>query len=249
MKTTTQNLSFILLFLILCSCHRTISGTINCKDIQTYTSGYGILNSIHANIGDIYYINQKDKFAGYVFHVPLDTTDILHDGRATSMVIDANIDLQATLDASTTQMQILSAKIEEMIERESKLKLTNPVRVRVNTPYGVLSKIENQNLSVFERLNTKDTMFMLITSVVFSDEIVLQTSNSDTTSTQLRTLKVDGVTVKLTCNCNAIIDIDGQKASTFFKAVFFTYDKSSKKLIPYTQLFDFKGYKVNTVNQ
>lgn len=249
MKTTIKNLSLLLLIPLICSCHRTISGTINCKDIETYTSGYGLLNTIHANVGDVYYINQKDKFAGYIFHAPLDTTDILHDGRATSMVIDANIDLKADLDVSTTEMQILSAKVEEMIERDSKLKLTNPVRVRVNTPYEVLSKIENQNISVIEKLNTEDTMFMLVTSVVFSDEIVLQTSNADTTSTQVRTLKVDGVTVNLTCNCNAIIDIDGQKASTFFKSVFFTYDKSSRKLIPYTQLFDFKGYKVNTVNQ
>lgn len=247
-KTLTK-LCFFVCLLSLFSCRRLVTGTVSCKDISTYTSPYGLLNSIQATVGDVYYINQKDKFVGYIFHEKPDSTDISIDGEVNSLVIAADINLAATLDAETPKIKLLSTKIEEMIERDSKLKLTNPTRVRLNTPYGFLSKIETKYIKTIDRLDTESMLYMAVTSVVYADSLALQTSNSDTSATGIKTFNIDGFTVKLTNNCNALVSVDAKKASVFFKALFFTYDKTSQKLIPYTKLFDFKGYNVNTVNQ
>jgi hypothetical protein len=226
-----------------------LTGTVSCKDIATYTSPYGLLNSIQANVGDVYYINQKDKFVGYIFHEKVDSSDVTIDSEVNSLVIAADIDLSADLDAETPKIKLLSTKIEQQLERNSKLKLIKPSRVRLKNPYKFLNRIESNYASTFGNLNNADVMFMAVTSVVLADSLALQTQNSDSTTTGIQTLKIDGFTIKLTSNCDALIDVEGNKAGVFFKSVFFTYDPQTKRLAPYTQLFDFKGYHVNTVNQ
>ncbi len=231
------------------SCKRLVSGTIDCKDIATYTSPYGLLNSIQATVGDVYFINQKDKFMGYLFHEKPDSNYVLIDSTVNSMLISADIDVSASFDAETSKIKLLSAKIEEMIERNTQMKLKNARRIRLNRPYNFLEKVESKHLNIFEKFTDEKMMFMVITSVVMADELVLEVKNSDSTKASIQTFKIDGLTFQMRNNCDDLIDVDGKRAGVFFKALFFSYDKTTKKLIPSTQLFDFKGYIVNTVNQ
>ncbi|MCA0232854.1 MAG: hypothetical protein LCH91_20470 [Bacteroidetes bacterium] len=231
------------------SCRRIVTGTINCKDIATYTSPYGLLNSIQATVGDVYYINQKDKFVGYIFHEQPDSSHILVDNSINSLMISADINLSTSLDSETPKIKLLSAKVEESLERNTQLKLKNATRVRLNRPYLFLQKIETEQNETFAKLNQDNVLFMVITSVVYSDSLSLETKNNSTNQSGIQTLKIEGITFQLTSNCNDLINVEGKKTGVFFKALFFSYDKNTKKLVPYTQLFDFKNYVVNTVNQ
>jgi hypothetical protein len=165
------------------------------------------------------------------------------------LVISADIDISASFDAETPKIKLLSTKVEEMIERNTQLKLKNAKRIRLNRPYNFLQKVETNHQKTFEKINGENITFMAITSVVYGDELVLQVKNTDSTQTSVQTLKIDGITFKMASNCNGLIDVDGKKAGVFFKALFFSYDSVTQKLIPSTKLFDFKGYNVNTVNQ
>jgi len=239
----------ILLLLPFYSCRRVVTGTINCKDIATYTSPYGLLNSIQATVGDVYYINQKDKFVGYMFHEQPDSSHILVDTSINSLMISADINLSTSLDSETPKIKLLSAKVEESLERNTQLRLTNATRLRLNRPYYFLQKIETEQNATFAKLTQENVLFMVITSVVYSDSLSLETKNTNTTQSGVQTIKIEGITFQLTSNCNDLINVNGKRTGVFFKALFFSYDSSSKKLIPYTQLFDFKNYVVNTVNQ
>ncbi len=247
--------SFLRNALILCigihffSCRRVVSGTINCKDISTYTSPYGLLNAIQATVGDVYYVNRKEKFVGYIFHEQPDSTQLAVENTINSVAISADIDFSTSLDTETPKIKLLSAKLEESLERNTKLRLTNAIRVRLNSPYNFLKDIENKRAGTFTAINNDSLMYMAVTSVVYADSLILETKNTDTTKTGIQTVKIDGITFQLSSNCDNLIDVDGKKAGVFFKALFFTYDRNTQKLIPYTQLFDFKTYIVNTVNQ
>lgn len=239
----------VFIFLPFYSCRRVVTGTINCKDIATYTSPYGLLNSIQATVGDVFYINQKDKFVGYMFHEKPDSSHVLIDSSINSVMISADISLSTSLDSETPKIKLLSAKIEESLERNTQLRLTNATRVRLNRPYFFLQKIETEQNATFAKLTQDNILFMVITSIVYADSLSLETKNTDATKSGIQTLKIEGITFQLTSNCNDLINVNGRRAGVFFKALFFTYDPSSKKLVPYTQLFNFKNYVVNTVNQ
>ena len=103
----------------------------------------------------------------------------------------------------------------------------------------------------FDFLEKKVRSIQPYTGGIFEFElgISLQTKNNSTNQSEIQTLKIEGITFQLTSNCNDLINVEGKKTGVFFKALFFSYDKNTKKLVPYTQLFDFKNYVVNTVNQ
>jgi hypothetical protein len=249
MKPPLKSILAFCLVVSFFSCRRIVTGTINCKDIATYTSPYGLLNSIQATVGDVYYINQKDKFVGYMFHEKPDSSHVLVDTSTNSVVITADIDFSTSLDSETPKIKLLSAKVEESLEKNTQLRLSNATRVRLNRPYIFLQKIETERIGTFNKVNQEGMMFMVITSVVYSDSLMLQTKNTNTTQAGIQTIKIEGITFQLTSNCNDLISVQGKKAGIFFKALFFTYDKNAQKLVPSTQLFEFKNYIVNTVNQ
>jgi hypothetical protein len=241
--------SLLLVLVFLCSCNRLLTGTIDCKDISTYTSPYGVLNSVQATLGDVYFINQKDKYMGYVFNEKTDTMSVITDASVNNLVIAASIDLSASLDAQGSEMQLLATKIEESLERTTRMKLHNPVRQRLENPYFFLKQIEQKQMMIIDKLHTEDMIYMAITSVVHADSLTLHVENADTSNATIKTIKIENFTVKLTCNCNSLFDVDGRQASVFFKALFFKYDRSNRKLVPISTLIDFKGYAVNTINQ
>lgn len=245
----TNMASAFLLSFALTACHKPISGTINCYDIATYTSTYGQLNTIQASLGDIYFVNEKDKYLGYVFHEQTDSTDYSIDKNVNKLIIDADIDLQVNLQTQDSKIKLLSAQLEERLERNTQLVLRNPQRLRLLKPYALLRKIENENIDIFERFADKQQLFMLVSSIVLADSIALKVSNLDSTSAGVKTLNVDGINFKLSSDCDALIDVEGKAAAVFFKSVFFKYDSPTRKLIPQTQLFDLKTYHVNTLNQ
>lgn len=249
MKTIAKLCLFLSAIAFFTSCQRMVTGTINCKDIATYTSPYGLLNSIQATVGDVYYINQKDKFVGYMFHEKPDSNYVLVDSTINSMLIAADIQVSTSFDAETPKIKLISTKIEEMVERNTQMKLKNATRIRLNRPYNFLQKIETNHLKTIEKLDSDKIMFMAISSVVMADELVLEVKNADSTKAGIQTFKIDGITFQMRNNCDDLIDVDAKKAGVFFKALFFSYNKNSQKLTPSTQLFDFKGYNVNTVNQ
>lgn len=184
-----------------------------------------------------------------MFHQQPDSSHILVDNSINSLMISADINLSTSLDSETPKIKLLSTKVEESLERNTQLKLKNATRVRLNRPYFFLQKIETEQNETFAKLNQDNVLFMVITSVVYSDSLSLETKNNSTNQSGIQTLKIEGITFQLTSNCNDLINVDGKKTGVFFKALFFSYDKNTQKLVPSTQLFEFKNYVVNTVNQ
>jgi hypothetical protein len=235
----------IIIATLVWGCSKTISGTVSCSGINTYTSSYGLINNLHGTLGDVFFINPKEKFMGYMLHEVPDSSYILRDSSVSSFTLNAKIDLDANLDAQSS----FKAQLEQMIERNTQLRLSNAYRVRLNSPYHFLQKIEEKHANIFAKIHADSLQYMVITSEVFADSLSLNINNQSASTAAVQTLKIEGVTFKLTNNCDALEALKGHRTSVFFKAIIFDFDKKTGKITPSSKIFDPAKYQLNILNQ